>query len=75
MGALGVSWLALFATLYVPPIARFFHTAPLSIHHWALVLAVAASISLLSKPVLAVLSKQTAPAGVVPSSLPSFAAV
>jgi magnesium-transporting ATPase (P-type) len=76
IGALGLSWLALFAALYVPPIARFFHTAPLSLNHWALVLSVAVSISLLSKPVLAVLSRRTGtPAGAIHTGLPSYAAV
>ncbi|TJY44150.1 HAD family hydrolase [Cohnella pontilimi] len=59
LGALGASWLALLAALYVPPVARFFHTAPLSFSHWTLILSVAASVSMLSKPVLTYFSKST----------------
>ncbi|KIL41264.1 HAD family hydrolase [Gordoniibacillus kamchatkensis] len=73
-GALGVSWLALLSALYVPPVARIFHTAPLSLGHWAMVLTVGASISLLSKPILAVLSAKGHPAGTEPAAIPSYAA-
>lgn len=58
VGALSISWLALLAALYVPPVARFFHTAPLSPVHWIPVLLVACSVSLLSKPVLSLVSKR-----------------
>ncbi|AJY77929.1 HAD family hydrolase [Paenibacillus beijingensis] len=63
IGALSLSWLALLSALYVPPLATFFHTAPLSLVHWVPVLAVAGSVSLFSKPVLAFLSRKkvTAP--------------
>ncbi|MBD0384240.1 cation-translocating P-type ATPase [Paenibacillus sedimenti] len=57
LGALGISWLALLAALYVPPLAGFFHTAPLSIGHWVPILGVAGSVSLLSKPVLSLISR------------------
>lgn len=56
IGALGASWLALLAVLYVPPLARFFHTVPLGWRHWAVIVPVAASISLLSRPVLGLLA-------------------
>ncbi|MFE5323850.1 HAD-IC family P-type ATPase [Paenibacillus sp. NPDC056579] len=59
LGALGVSWIALLGALYIPSLAGFFHTAPLALRHWIPVLGVAGSVSLLSKPVLALLrSKQ-----------------
>jgi P-type Ca2+ transporter type 2C len=74
IGAISISGLALLASLYVPPVAAFFHTAPLSLYHWALVLSVAASISLLSKPVLAVLSRKAAAAGAAPAAVSAFAA-
>jgi P-type Ca2+ transporter type 2C len=56
VGALGLSWLALFAAIYVPQIAGIFHTAPLPISQWLPILAVAGSISLLSKPLLKMIS-------------------
>ncbi|MCD9023281.1 HAD-IC family P-type ATPase [Cohnella silvisoli] len=59
IGALGVSWLALLAALYVPPVSRFFHTAPLSLTHWIPVLLVAGSVTLLSKPILSLVSRRT----------------
>lgn len=52
IGALGVSWIALLAALYVPSLSGFFHTAPLALRHWIPVLGVAGSVSMLSKPVL-----------------------
>ncbi|GAA3406929.1 hypothetical protein GCM10020370_35970 [Paenibacillus hodogayensis] len=74
LGALGVSWLALLTTLYVPPVARLFHTAPLSLGHWAMVLAVASSISFVSKPIIAYLSGKDRPAHAAPAAVPSYAA-
>ncbi|BAU28734.1 P-type E1-E2 ATPase [Aneurinibacillus soli] len=52
VGALGVSWLALFSVIYVPGLARIFHTAPLQLHHLLQVLLVGSSVSLVSKPLL-----------------------
>lgn len=52
-GALGVSGAALLAALYVPSLSGFLHTAPLTLRQWLPVLAVAGSVSLLSKPLLA----------------------
>ncbi|MFD0693952.1 HAD-IC family P-type ATPase [Paenibacillus sp. GCM10027628] len=57
LGAMGISWVALLAALYVPTFAGFFHTAPLSIGHWVPIIGVAGSVSLLSKPVLSLLSR------------------
>jgi P-type Ca2+ transporter type 2C len=56
IGALGISWAALLTVIYVPPVARIFHAAPLPIGSWLPILAVAGSISLLSKPILKVIS-------------------
>lgn len=53
VGALAVSWLSLLAALYIPPVARFFHAAPIAWSHWIPVLAVAGSVTLLSKPIVA----------------------
>jgi magnesium-transporting ATPase (P-type) len=50
--ALGFSWLALLGCLYVPPMARIFHTVPLTLKQWVPVLLVAGSVSKLSKPIL-----------------------
>jgi magnesium-transporting ATPase (P-type) len=74
VGALGVSWLALLAALYVPPVARIFHTAPLTPVHWAMVLAVGASISMLSKPILTLLKGKDHPARAEPAAISSYAA-
>nr|WP_309270664.1 cation-translocating P-type ATPase [Paenibacillus sp.] len=54
--ALGFSWLALLGCLYVPPIARVFHTVPLTFKQWVPILLVAGSVSKLSKPILKFLS-------------------
>jgi Ca2+-transporting ATPase len=59
MGALGVSWLALLSALYLPPVARFFHTVPLPLRYWVPILLVAGSVSLLSKPVISLLAKMS----------------
>jgi magnesium-transporting ATPase (P-type) len=58
LGALGISWMALLAVLYVPPLAGFFHTTPLTLRHWLPIVGVAGSISILSKPVLSIISKK-----------------
>jgi Ca2+-transporting ATPase len=57
IGALGVSWLALMAVLYVPPVSQFFHTVPLAWKYWIPIFAVAGSVSLLSKPFLSLVSR------------------
>jgi magnesium-transporting ATPase (P-type) len=74
IGAMGVSWLALFATLYVPPVTRFFHAAPLPLSYWVPILAVAASVSLVSKPILAVLSGKAESSGPAQAAIPAYAA-
>lgn len=58
LGALGVSGAALLAALYVPSLSGFLHTAPLTLRQWIPVLAVAGSVSLLSKPLLAFMSER-----------------
>lgn len=67
IGALGVSAAALLATLYVPPLARFFHTAPLPAAHWLPILLLAGSVSLLSKPLLGLLAKRSLPSAAAPA--------
>lgn len=49
VSALAVSWFALLAVIYVPALSGVFHTVPLNFWHWALVLAVAGSISQVAK--------------------------
>ncbi|MGQ7276944.1 cation transporting ATPase C-terminal domain-containing protein [Brevibacillus thermoruber] len=56
IGALGISWLALLSVLYVPALARLFHTAPLQLHQIVQVLAVGGTVSFLSKPIIAALT-------------------
>ncbi|UUZ95527.1 cation-translocating P-type ATPase [Paenibacillus sp. P25] len=56
VGALGISWLALLAALYVPPLAGFFHTAPLPLRQWIPIFGVAGSVSLLSRPILSLMA-------------------
>jgi Ca2+-transporting ATPase len=51
LGALGLSVLALLFAIYIPPLAAFFHTAPLSFGHWIRILLVAGSISMVSRPI------------------------
>ncbi|MCZ8515642.1 HAD-IC family P-type ATPase [Paenibacillus filicis] len=60
LGALGFSGLALLSTLYIPPVARLFHTAPLALRHWGPILLVAASVTFVSKPLLGLLSGRSA---------------
>ncbi|WP_029193520.1 cation-translocating P-type ATPase [Paenibacillus alginolyticus] len=55
IGALGISWMTLLAALYIPPLAGFFHTAPLSFRHWIPIIGVAGSVSILSKPLLSLI--------------------
>jgi P-type Ca2+ transporter type 2C len=52
LAAMGVSWLALAAAIYVPALQRVFITAPLALTHWATVLAVAGSVSAISSTLL-----------------------
>ncbi|MGC5326059.1 HAD-IC family P-type ATPase [Brevibacillus sp. SYSU BS000544] len=71
LGALGISWGALLAVMYVPAIAAFFHTAPLQIHQLALVMTVGGSVSMLAQPMIRLLSKQRS---AVPKLQPNLAA-
>ncbi|TDF93063.1 HAD family hydrolase [Paenibacillus piri] len=57
LGSLCISWLALLGALYIPPLAGFFHTARMPFQYWIPILGVAGSVSLLSKPVLTLISK------------------
>lgn len=57
IGALGISWLTLLAALYIPPLAGFFHTAPLSFQHWIPIIGVAGSVSTFSKPLLSLIKR------------------
>ncbi|CAK4867180.1 unnamed protein product [Aphanomyces euteiches] len=72
LGALGMSWLALIAVLYVPAISAFFHTTPLALHYWLPILAVAGSVSILSKMVLSIIAKnaekELSPAFAIPAA-------
>nr|MDA8226850.1 HAD-IC family P-type ATPase [Desulfitobacterium hafniense] len=54
VGGIGVSILALLAAIYVPQLAQFFHTAPLSARHWLYILLATGSVTLISRAVLAV---------------------
>lgn len=73
LGALGVSWLALLAALYVPPVAAFFHTVPLSWRHWLPVFLVAGSVTVLSKPVLSLWSGRNGQAEANSNAIPAAA--
>ncbi|MGE8203193.1 HAD-IC family P-type ATPase [Heyndrickxia sp. NPDC080065] len=57
--ALGASWLVLLLAIYVPPLARIFHTVPLSITQWVPVLLVAGTVTKLSKPIIHLISRRT----------------
>ncbi|WP_043890993.1 cation-translocating P-type ATPase [Paenibacillus sp. Aloe-11] len=57
IGALCISWLALLGALYIPPLTGFFHTARLPLKYWIPILGVAGSVSLLSKPILTLITK------------------
>jgi P-type Ca2+ transporter type 2C len=59
VSALAVSWLALLAVIYVPPLAVVFHTAPLALHHWLAILTVSSSISFLAEPIQRIWSNKT----------------
>lgn len=61
VGALGISWLALLSVIYVPGLARIFHTAPLGLHQLLQVLLVGSTVSLVSKPLLSGLGASLEP--------------
>lgn len=49
IGGIGFSFLALLAAIYVPPFARFFHTAPINFKYWLSIFLTTASVSAISK--------------------------
>lgn len=55
-GALSVSLLTLLGSIYIPPLARFLHTAPLSLRDWLPIVLVAGLVSKVSEPLIARLS-------------------
>lgn len=65
--AMGASWLALAATIYVPGLQGIFLTAPLSLGQWGTVLAVSGSVTTLSNVILR--PKQQQPQVVAPAVL------
>jgi Ca2+-transporting ATPase len=67
LGALGISWLALLTVLYVPPVATFFHTVPLSFKYWIPILLVAGSVSILSKAVMSLITSKSTQDSVHPA--------
>lgn len=69
LGALGISWLSLLTVLYVPPVAAFFHTVPLSFKYWIPILLVAGSVTVLSKAVMSVISRSKSHESVNPPIL------
>lgn len=56
LAGLSVSFLALLISLYAPPIAGFFHTTRLNLKHWLYILIASGPVTLVSKPVLRLLS-------------------
>lgn len=58
VGALGISSMAALAALYVPTLAGFFGMAPLSLKQWIPILGVAGTVSMLSKPILSLISRK-----------------
>ncbi|CAA7600455.1 P-type ATPase, transmembrane domain protein [Acididesulfobacillus acetoxydans] len=57
VGSLAASFLALVGTIYIPPVAGFFHTAPLQIRHWFLIFLLAGTVSLLAQPFLSLMAR------------------
>lgn len=55
LGALGISWAALLAVVYVPTLGAWFHTVPLGLHHMALVITVGSCVSIVAKPLIDIL--------------------
>lgn len=56
IGGLGASLLALLASIYIPPVARFFHAAPLRLDHWVNIIIALGLASFASKPILSLIS-------------------
>ncbi|GIN95002.1 hypothetical protein J6TS1_08720 [Siminovitchia terrae] len=59
VSALGVSWLALLSAIYFPPLARVFHTVPLTFTQWIPVIFIAGIVSRLSKSIIQLFSHKT----------------
>ena len=59
IAGLGVSMLALLIALYAPPASKFFHTTHLNYKHWLHILLVTGPVTLVSKPILRLLSRST----------------
>ncbi|MBN2909993.1 cation-translocating P-type ATPase [Polycladomyces sp. WAk] len=60
-GALSISLLTLLGSIYIPPVARFLHTAPLSLRDWGPIVLVAGLVSKVSEPLIAMLSGKDRP--------------
>lgn len=56
IAGLGVSLLALLMAIYAPPASRFFHTTHLNYKNWLHILFVTGPVTLVSKPILRLLS-------------------
>ncbi|KLU60773.1 calcium-transporting ATPase [Peptococcaceae bacterium CEB3] len=56
VGSLVASFLALLGAIYIPPVAGFFHTAPLQVRHWLLIFLLAGTVSLLAQPFLSLMA-------------------
>lgn len=59
LAGLGGSFLALLGTLYIPSLSRFFRTAPIGVSHWIAIFLIASLISLVSKPFLKWMTRNT----------------
>lgn len=57
VAGIGASFLTLLTAIYLPTLARFFHTASLSPHHWCWILLVAGSVSFVAGPLLMLFKK------------------
>ncbi|MDN4594599.1 cation-translocating P-type ATPase [Polycladomyces subterraneus] len=60
-GALSASLLTLLGSIYIPPVARFLHTAPLGLRDWVPIVLVAGLVSKVSEPLIAMLSANNQP--------------
>lgn len=61
LSGLAASSAALLISLYLPPVARFFHSTPIGIRHWLSVLLVVATVALLSQPLFVLVARISAP--------------
>jgi magnesium-transporting ATPase (P-type) len=72
--AMGVSWLALASTIYLPGLQGIFSTTPLNPLHWATVLGVAGSVTSLASVVVRNKGEEGATSVHAPASLQAMAA-